>query len=209
MKLRSSPSDSTSASGLVPLPRYPSVHRFILSANHYSDRDFKQAEYVAKFEYQPLLGIWNRPRETRWKSVADPVTKTAVALYPVGWKIDPKFGMEIGNTYKRRHPAEAMKPSDFVRRGYGGLDITLEITDFLSFTLSDTAYIRGEIAATHLVNYIKLEADFPVGSPLRETSQSFFVTYERGSLPPLDKLNAKALRLGYRIRSENWFGFRR
>lgn len=209
MKLRSSTGDPTSSTGLVPLPRYPDVHRFILSATHYSDRDFKQLEYVAKFEYEPLLGIWNRPRDTRWKSVKDPVKKTVIALEPVGWKIEPKFGAEIGNTYERRNPADAIKTSDFVRRGYAGLDIALELTDYFSFSVSDTAYLRGEIAPGHLVNYIKLEANFPVGSPFRETAQSFFVTYERGSLPPFDKLNANALRLGYRIRSENWFGYRR
>ncbi|MDQ6699497.1 MAG: hypothetical protein M3Z36_04860, partial [Acidobacteriota bacterium] len=185
------------------------VHRFIVFANHNSDRDFKQLEYVGKFEYQPLLGIWNRPREPRWKSVVDPVTKKAVALEPIGWKIVPKFGMELGNTYRRRTPAGAIEPSDFVRRGYGGLDVTLEVSDYFAFTVSDTAYIRGEIAPTHLVNYINLEADFPIGSPLRETAQSFFFTYERGTLPPFYRINAKTLRLGYRVRSENWFGFRR
>src|ERR1035437_3860253 len=63
-----------------PVPRFPNAHRFIISANYYSDRDFKQLEYVAKFEYQPLLGIWNRPRDTRWKSVKDPVKKTDTVL---------------------------------------------------------------------------------------------------------------------------------
>jgi len=209
MKLRSSPGDPTATSGRVPLPRYPNVHRFILSANNYSDRDFKQLEYVARFEYQPLLGIWNRPRETRWKSVSDPVSKTAVVLESTGWKIDPRIGTELGNTYQRRNPAAAVQPSDFVRRGYAGLDISLEITDYFAFTASDTLYLRGEVSPTHFANYLKLEADFPVGSPLRETSQSFFFTCERGSLPPFQDLNTKALRLGYRIRSENWFGFRR
>ena len=210
MNLRAEPPKPATEPGKVPLPRYPNVHRFLVSANHYSDRDFKQREFVAKLEYQPLLGILNRPRETRWKSVTDPVTSKSVAsVEPLGWKIAPKFGTEIGNTYHRRNPATAIQPSGFVRRGYAGLDVSLEINDYLAFSVTDTAYLRGEIAPGHLVNYIKLEADFPVGSPLRETSQTFFFTYERGSLPPFENLNAKALRLGYRIRSENWFGFRR
>jgi hypothetical protein len=185
---------------------FQTFHRFLFTGLHYSDRDFKQLEYAGKFTYQFLDSWLVRPLASRSIPVTRPATgKPYMKPGSLGWDIRPKMGTEWGQTYKRRNPADAIKTSDFIKRGFGGLDASLEITRHMTLSFSETVYIRGEIAADHVVNYLKAELLLPIPLPLNNTGHALFLKYERGSLPPFDKLNANSMLVGYRILSDGWF----
>jgi hypothetical protein len=189
---------------------YQTFHRFLFTGLHYSDRDFKQLEYAGKFTYQLLHSRLVRPLASRSTPLTRPATgKPYMKPATLGWDIRPKVGTEWGQTYERRNPANAIKTSDFIKRGFAGLEASLEVTRHLTLSFSETVYIRGEIAAGHVVNYLKAELLLPIPLPLNNTGHALFFKYERGSLPPFDTLNANSLLVGYRILSDGWFGHHR
>jgi hypothetical protein len=189
---------------------FTTFHRFIFKAKHDSDRDFKQDEFDVSAEYQPIFAAWNHPLDANWILVNDPLTDKPVFKYSnFGWEIKPRFGFEIGKTYHRHNPAEAIKPSDTVRRFFTSLDITLNLTSHFELTATDTFYVRGEFAQNRLKNYFKAEVLAPIGNPFRETIQGVFVTFENGSQPPFNTPLVNALKVGYRIRSQGWSFSRR
>lgn len=189
---------------------YTTFHRFALSAKHASDRDFKQDEFAGSVEYQPVFAALNHPLKANWTVVGDEITHKPVFRFKsFGWEFKPKIGFEIGRTYARRNPAEALKPSDTARRVYSGLDIILNLTQSATLTLADTYFIRGEFAENRLKNHFKGEFDLLLGRLFREASHGIFVLFERGNKPPFDSPDVNSFRIGYRIRSQGWFGLRR
>ncbi len=179
---------------------YQTMHRFILTGTHASDRDFKQLEYAANFEYQPIFGRLNHPLYLNWKNE----TGRRVAG-DLGYEIIPRFGGSIGRTYARRDPAEVIKVSPTVRRFFTGLDLTFNLTRYLTLSASDTFWLRGEAADDRFHNYFKGGIEVPLGRPFENSVHSFFMTFERGNQPPFATPDVNVLKMGYRIRSDGWF----
>lgn len=180
---------------------YVTFHRFILSGNHASDRDFKQKEFLAKFEYQPVIGALNHPLYLNWKFNKDGIRVPA----SFGYEIIPRFGFTIGKTYSRRNPATVIEPSATARRFHIGLDMIFNLTQFVQVSIKDTFYIRGEAPDDRIHNYFKGGIEAPIGRPFANTIHSLFLTFERGNEPPFATRDVNAFKMGYRIRSEGWF----
>ena len=196
---------------LIPrLGKYTNYYRFIGGAVHASDRDFKQGEYKATVEFRPVFGALNHPllsQVTSERKILDEKSKSPIKIIPksYGFEIVPFFGAELGRTYFRRRPAEALEPSDPVRRIYVGMDLTLNPTRFLTLSISDILYVRAkaESETTRYRNYFSGKVELPLGEPTR-TPHSVFFSFERGDQPPFKKLGVNAIKFGYRLRS-NWF----
>jgi hypothetical protein len=196
--------------GEVDTRHYTSFQRFILKFNNATDRDFKQAEFTGSFEYQPYFAGVNHPIQSRWEPIVDPISgKGDFKFKQFGYEFIPKFGLSLGRTYARRNPAEAIKPSDTVRRFYGGLDMGFDITSHFKLTINDTFYVRGELPSHRFKNYFKGEIYAPISSPFRQTVHGLFFSFERGNQPPFSNPDVNAIKIGYRIQSDGWFGLRR
>jgi len=180
---------------------YVTFHRIILSANHASDRDFKQKEFLANIEYQPVIGALNHPLYLNWKFDENGIRVPG----SFGYEIMPRFGFTIGKTYQRRNPASVIQPSPTARRFYVGLDMVFNFTRFVQLSIKDTLYIRGEARDDRIHNYFKGTIEAPLGRPFANTVNSLFLSFERGNQPPFATRDVNVFKLGYRIRSEGWF----
>jgi len=179
---------------------YITYHRLIVTGKHASDRDFKQKEFLATFEYQPVFGSWNHPLYLNWRF--DKAGSRVPGRF--GYEIIPTVGFTIGKTYSRRNPAEVVKPSETARRFHFGLDMTFSLTRFVQISVKDTMYIRGEAEDDRLHNYFKGTFEAPLGRPFTNSVNSLFVTFERGQQPPFATRDANVVKVGYRIRSAGW-----
>lgn len=181
---------------------YVTFHRFILSGNHASDRDFKQKEFLGSFEYQPVIGFLNHPLYLNWKIENGVKTPDD---HGFGYEIIPRFGFTIGKTYQRRNPAAAIQPSETARRFHVGLDMTFNFTRYVQLSVKDTLYVRGEAPDDRIHNYFKGTIEAPLGRPFSKSVNSLFMSFERGNQPPFATRDANVFKIGYRIRSEGWF----
>jgi hypothetical protein len=178
--------------------------------SHASDRDFKQGEYKASFEFIPNFGPLVHPLTSFTdveKHQLDDDPDRGVKLIPgkFGYEIRPVLGAEIGRTYFRRRPAEVVEPSETVRRFFFGGEMILQVTEHLNLKFSDTMFVRGESKEDRLHNYFIGELELPVGHRWSDTGSSFFVSFERGGQPPFASPDVNVWKVGYRIQSRNWF----
>ena len=172
------------------------THRLIYGLTHASDRDFKQKEFRGKFEYKPIIWKFNNPINLNYQ-----VEHGERHYGTFGYSFLPTLGFEIGKTYSRRNPAEAVKPSDTVRRGYFGLDMSLDVTKRMTFSVSDTFYLRGETPDDRGRNYFKGEVQAPLGRLYRNSVHGLFFSFERGDKPPFASPGVNAFKFGYRIQA--------
>jgi hypothetical protein len=185
---------------------FPTYFRFIFQGNHASDRDFKQREFKGTFEFRPVLGPLNHPFDPlnagfRRRELC-PDCKPPYKLLPIryGFEFVPVIGAEIGKTYWRHRPAEALKPSDTVRRLYFGLDATIYPTPRWSLTASEVFYLRGESKTDRQHNYFLGESSYRLSRfDADRISHSVYFSWERGGQPPFDDPDVNVLKVGYRI----------
>jgi hypothetical protein len=194
---------------------YPTFFRFIGRFVNASDRDFKQAEYKGTFEFRPVFAAINHPLSTgrtRQNAVIvgpgnqdDP--QKEVASERGGYEFVPFFGGELGRTWARRNPAEAVEASDAVKRFYLGIDITLNPFKRTTLTLTDTFYFKYESKDDRRDNYFKGNIDFLLGKffGYDRIGQSIFFSFERGQVPPFNDPGVSALKFGYRIAGASVF----
>ena len=125
-----------------------------------------------------------------------------------GYEIRPLMGFEVGQAYHRDRPAQAIKPSDAVRRLYVGMNIILNPMRFLTLTASNTFYFRYESKTDRHHNYFKGGIEFPLTGPVVDfdhPAQTLFLQYENGGQPPFATPNVNTLKLGYRLQWDRWF----
>jgi hypothetical protein len=181
---------------------YTTFHRLILKGQHASDRDFKQLEYLATFEWQPVLGKLNHPLYKNWKFEGDLRVPA-----DFGYEIRPRFGATLGRTYARRDPAEAITVSPTARRFHVGLDMIFNLTRYVTLSVSDTFWLRGEADDDRFHNHFKGGVEAPLGRPFKNSVHSMFLSFERGNEPPFATRDVNVFKIGYRVRSDGWFGY--
>ena len=173
---------------------YPWTHRVVFGLTHASDRDFKQKEFTGKVEYKPIIWKLNNPINLNYT-----VRNGEKREGTFGFVVLPTLGFEIGRTYSRRNPAPAIKPSDTVRRFYASVEMNLDVTRHLTFTVKDTFYVRGETPADRARNYFKGGVEAPLGAVFNRAVHSLFLSFERGDLAPFATPSVNAFKAGYRI----------
>ena len=192
--------------------RFPTYYRFVMQGNHASDRDFKQKEYKATFEFKPIFGSLNHPFDpTNTSGEKRQLCKDCKQLLklipPVhGFEFVPLVGAEIGRTYSRRKPAAALKPSDTVRRVYFGLDLVLNPTARFELKGSEQFYIRGESKTDRYHNYFLGEVSYRLVSFNHgRAAHSVFFSWEKGGQPPFEDPDVNVLKFGYRVAAATLF----
>jgi hypothetical protein len=170
------------------------THRLIYGGTHASDRDFKQDEFTGKFEYAPIFWDLNKPISLNYTAESGEARSK-----PYGYTFLPKVGFEIGRTYHRRNPASALTASPNVRRFYFGLDASFDITPFLTITVSDIAYVRGETPDHRFRNYFSGGVEAPMGRLFGSAVHSLFFSFEKGDQAPFATPAVNAIKLGYRV----------
>jgi hypothetical protein len=197
---------------------YPTFFRYLLSLKNASDRDFKQAEWKGGFEFQPVFSALNRPLRFRSNPslprILDPDPDRAEKEIPVtkgfGWQVLPLVGVEAGKTYRNKNTFAAVEKTNFVRRVYFGATINLDLTSYVKLSIKDILYVRGEAwDEDPLHNYFKSTIEVPFPSFARNSANSAFFSFERGGQPPFSTPDANAVKVGYRIQWDGWFGQRR
>lgn len=187
--------------------------RFIGRFLHASDRDFKQGEYKVNFEFQPILSFLNRIPEN-FSSTQYEVLRKRGDINPVreiipsrGYQITPFFGFELGRTWFRRRPAEAIEPSDTVKRIYIGFDTEFYLSKNITVSLLDKMYFNFGENIDKKVNYFNGSLDFKVRGNQR-FGDSVFISFERGQQPPFNTPSVNAVKIGYRFVNPNFNIFR-
>jgi len=174
------------------------MHRLIAEIKHLSDRDFKQLEFDSSVSYSLMFNPLYQPLKWREKDNEE-------AWF--GWTVTPTVEFEVGQTYNRRNPAPAVKPSDTVRRFGNGLDLQFDITKYVVVLISDKYFVRGEAVDTDLFhNHFKAELQLPLAKPFRNSGQSLTISFERGNVPPFATPDIDAVKIGYQFSSTRWFG---
>ena len=187
---------------------YPTYYSFQFTGSHASDRDFKQAEYKGAVEFRPFIGSLYHPLKSQPPVLEkrELVNKDTTVPVRHGYEIVPYVGFELGRTYLRRRPAEAVKPSDTVRRLYFGLDLVYNPTDRMTFSASDTFYVRGESKDDRYRNYFIGTFDYKLGTFAKgKASHGAFLSFERGGQPPFDEADVNVLKFGYRVTADTIF----
>lgn len=192
--------------------RFPTYYRFMLQGNHASDRDFKQKEYKATFEFRPVFGALNHPFDPTNTSRADRVLCQSCdqpfKLIPStrGFEFVPVIGAEIGRTYSRRNPAADIEPSDTVKRLYLGLDAVWNPTARIALKATEQFYIRGESKADRYHNYFAGEFSYHLASFFQgRAAHSVFFSWEKGGQPPFADPDVNVLKVGYRVTAATLF----
>ena len=80
--------------------------------------------------------------------------------------------------------------------------MALNLTPHVTLSLSDIFYVRGEAPAHRGRNYFNGTVEAPLGNLIRNTAQSVFFSWERGTQPPFATPAVNALKFGYRVRSD-------
>lgn len=175
---------------------YPFWHRLVWGFTHASDRDFKQKEFTGKLEYRPVIDKLYRPYTLNYRY--DKEGFKHQNWY--GFTFLPMVGFEFGRTYSRRNPVPDIKPSDTVKRFTFGGELTLDLTEYVTLSLIDNFYVRGENPQDHFKNYFKGSGEFRLGrSRNRLFAHSLFITFERGQQPPFASPDVNSFRIGYRL----------
>lgn len=195
---------------------YPTYQRYIVSFRNASDRDFKQAEWKGSFEFQPVFAALNRPLRFRTRSI-DPVLDKDPERAPrdvpttigFGGQVLPLVGVEAGKTWRNKSTFAAVEKTTFVRRFYFGATINLDLTAYVRLSIKDVLYVRGESDDDPLHNYFKGTIEVPFPSFTRNAASSAFFSFERGGEPPFATPDVNAVKVGYRIQWDGWFGQRR
>lgn len=192
--------------------RFPTYYRFILQGNHASDRDFKQKEYKATFEFRPLFGPLNHPYDpsnaSSSKRILCPTCKQSFKLIPSnrGFEFVPLIGFEIGRTYSRRNPAPAIEPSDIVKRLYFGLGATLNPTARITLKATEQFYIRGESKEDRYHNYFSGEFSYRLANFYSgRAAHAVFFSWEKGGQPPFAEPDVNVFKIGYRVTATTLF----
>lgn len=196
---------------------YPSYQRYIFSFRNASDRDFKQAEWKGGFEFQPVISALNRPLRFRRESVEpildkDPerAPRDVPATIGFGGQVLPLVGVEAGKTWRNKRTSAAVEKTTFVRRFYFGGTINLDLTSYVRISVKDVLYVRGEAwDEDPLHNYFKGTVEVPFPSFTRKSASSAFFSFERGGEPPFATPDVNAVKIGYRVQWDGWFGQRR
>ncbi|MBV9925675.1 MAG: hypothetical protein JOZ96_11710 [Acidobacteria bacterium] len=196
---------------------YPSYQRYIFSFRNASDRDFKQAEWKGGFEFQPVISALNRPLRFRRKSVnpildKDPerAPRDVPTTIGFGGQVLPLIGVEAGKTWRNKHTFAAIEKTTFVRRFYFGGTINLDLTAYVKVSVKDVLYVRGEAQDDDpLHNYFKGTIEVPFPAITRRSASSAFFSFERGGEPPFATPDVNAVKIGYRVQWDGWFGQRR
>lgn len=170
------------------------THRVTYGLTHASDRDFKQDEFTGKLEIAPIFWKWNKPISLNYTAVSGEARSRNY-----GYPFLPKVGIEIGRTYHRRNPAADITESPNVRRLYFGLDASLDVTRYLTFSVSDIFYVRGETPEHRLRNYFKGGIEAPMGRLFNSAVHSLFFSFEKGDLTPFATPAVNSIKLGYRV----------
>jgi hypothetical protein len=177
---------------------YPFWHRFVFGATHASDRDFKQKEFTGKLEYYLILEKLYKPYVTNWSFDAEGFKHQKW----YGFTFQPMVGFQIGKTYSRRNPAEAIEPSDTVTRVSFGGEVAFDLTAYATLSFTDDFYTRFESSKNRYKNYFKTSGEFRLGrSADRSFAHSLFATFERGQQPPFASADANSFRIGYRVQA--------
>ena len=195
---------------------YPTYQRYIFSFRNASDRDFKQAEWKGGFEFQPVFSALNRPLRFRRKTpgrVLDTDPERAPKDIPVtigfGGQFLPLVGFEAGKTWRNKRTSAAVEKTTFVRRFYFGGTLNLDLTAYVKVSIKDILYIRGESEGDRLHSYFLGTVQVPLPSFTRNSAGSAFFSFERGGQPPFATPDVNAVKLGYRVQWDGWFGQRR
>lgn len=186
-------SQKDKASGYI---TYPIWHRVVWGATHASDRDFKQKEITGKLEYRPVFDKLYRPYSLNYFYDKDGFKHQR----SYGFAFLPMAGLEMGRTYSRRRPAPAIEPSATVRRFYFGGEIKVDLSAYVTLSVQDFLYVRGENPQDHFKNYFKGSGEFRLGrSSNGQFGHSLFMVFERGQQPPFASPDVNSFRIGYRI----------
>lgn len=191
---------------------YPTYHRFLVGGRSASDRDFDRVEVKGSLEWQPVFGVLTRPLAWQEKVESNNVDPNPqrewkrILVNGVGWQLLPKLGVEAGRTVKNNRPELAIEKSESVYRLFLGGAIGLDLSRFVSLSFEDTLYLRGEVDDNQARNYLKAKAEMPLMGFTTTMAQSIFLSYERGGLPPFSTPDVDALKLGYRVQWDGWFG---
>ena len=192
---------------------FPTYYRFIGRFSNASDRDFKQLEYKGTFEFRPVFGKLNHPlasiqaAQPRVLGNPDDDPNVYVNFTKGGFEIIPIFGGELGRTWSRRNPAEAIQPTDAVKRLYGGIEITLTPLSRTKVTLFDTFYYNFGNVTKRRANYFKGMGEFLLGrfGDSTRAAHSIFVSFEKGHQPPFKDSGVNVVKIGYRVVGDRMF----
>jgi hypothetical protein len=188
---------------------YPTYQRWIFSFRNAADRDFNQAEWKGGAELQAFFSAWNHPlawQEETEASVLDPTRepKRFVPATGVGWQIVPIVGVELGHTWRDDLTVAAIEKTTKVYRAYFGTNVAIDVTRYLTVSVRELVYLRGEVDTDQARNYLLVKAELPLPGFSTNTAQAVFFSYERGGQPPFSTPDVNALKLGYRLLWNGW-----
>lgn len=175
--------------------RLGAIHRFYWGLTHASDRDFKQREIYGSFRYEPIFTSIYKPYDLNYDVVGDVVKSRGYGFFIV-----PSVGFDLGRTYSRRNPAEAIEETDAVKRLNFGIKLGFDITRRISLTAENIFVLRFEDSEHRERNFFKAGGDFKLFRTNRERmAHSMFATYEKGWQAPFAGQQVNSFRIGYRV----------
>ncbi|HWC00328.1 MAG TPA: hypothetical protein VG672_26655 [Bryobacteraceae bacterium] len=174
--------------------------RLILSFKSASDRDFKLIEPKFVAELRPVWGKANRV-------VVDPkwlkgTGRRRTVGEKIGRTLSPFLGFEEGTSYLRGRTSPVETAPGAFTRGYFGGDAGIDFNGRLSFSTTQTIYIRGE-RNRDLVHYMKNTAQWTLASAGPWGAYGVFVSFEKGPLPPF-RSTTNSVNVGLRWQSSHW-----
>lgn len=192
-----------------PNGKNPTYFNFVIKPVQASDRDFKQLEYKVIGEFEPRISFLHRipednidTYERAIPSVADPVGRL---YFPSSWgyKIAPLFGTEIGKTWLRRRPAEAIQPTDYIKRVYAGISMTFYAPNQISLSIKNNFFRNfgkdnSGVAVDPKENYFIATLDVGLRHGA-EFGDRIFFSFVKGNEPPFGARDVNAFKIGYRF----------
>ena len=158
----------------------------------------------------PDLSALNRPlawQEDTEASQLDPARdpKRIVPVLGFGWQFVPIVGVELGRTWRSEQAIAAIEKTNKVYRAYFGGTVALDFTRYMTLSIREIAYIRGEVETDRTRNYLLTKLEIPLSGFSTSTAQAVFFSYERGGQPPFSTPDVNALKLGYRLLWNGWW----
>jgi hypothetical protein len=195
------------------LQTHPTFMRHIASINNYSDRDLKNAEITGKFEFLPHFARLDHPLAWRTAAVGvhqiDPDPDRGPKIVRVtqgfGYSVIPSISFEAGGQYRDKSTLAPFDRSDYVARLAVGGTAKFDLTSYVSVSLQDTLYIRGESSVDRTHNYFKSSIEAPLHPLLSKSAATLFLSFERGALPPFSTPDVNSVTLGIRVQATGWF----
>jgi len=196
------------------LKTYPTFLRYITSINNYSDRDFKNAEMTGKFEFVPHFAPLDHPLAWRAAGVEahqlDPDPDRGPKIIGVtngfGYSVIPSVSFEAGGRYRDKSTLAPFDTADYVARLAVGGTAKFDFTSYVSVSLQEALYIRGESSSDRTHNYFKSSIEAPLQPLLSKSAATLFLSFERGSLPPFSTPDVNSVTVGIRVQATGWFG---